>query len=96
MRGCFRPRQRKPSLTARLVAQLARATFALEAVIATEPDAGLADYQEAERQRQREERAPKREAMIPAMRRVVTEGNELLAEGQRRGLAAPPPKGATS
>lgn len=85
MRGCFRPRQRKPSLTARLVAQLARATFALEAVIATEPDAGLADYQEAERQRQREERAPKREAMVPAVRRLIADGEVLMAEHRRRG-----------
>lgn len=84
----------RASLTARLVAQLERATFALEAVIATEPDTNL--HTEAEREQQRRERAPKREAMIPAVRRVIADGNELLAEGRRRTPAAPPPKGATS
>jgi len=73
---------RRPSLTARLAAHVALATFALQSVIATEPDAGLEDP--AERKRQRAARAPKREAMIPAVARLVEDGLALAAEQQQR------------
>ena len=64
---------------------MGRVTFALTAVVATEPDASLTHEQEAERQQQRAERAPKREAMVPAVRRLIAEGEALMAETQERG-----------
>lgn len=86
MRGCYRPRKRKPSLTQRLAEHVGRVTFALTAVLATEPDASLTHEQEAERQKQRQERAPKREAMVPAVRRLIAEGEALMAEPRTRGI----------
>lgn len=78
-------KKQQPSLTQRLVEHLGRVTFALTAVVATEPDASLLPDQEAERQRQRQERAPKREAMMPAVQRLIADGNDLAAEHERRG-----------
>lgn len=57
-------KSRRASLTQRLADHVGRVTFALNAVVATDPDASLTHEQEAERQRQRAERAPKREALM--------------------------------
>lgn len=76
---------RRESLTKRLAEHVGRVTFALNAVVATEPDASLTHEQEAERQQQRAERAPKREAMVPAVRKLIAEGEVLMAEHQAKG-----------
>ncbi len=76
---------RRPSLTKRLADHVGLVTFALNAVVATEPDASLTHEQEAERQKQRAERAPKREAMVPAVRKLIAEGEALMAEAAKRG-----------
>lgn len=73
----------RPSLTQRLAEHVGLATFALTAVVATEPDEGLEDAKRIEKQRI--ERAPKREAMVPAVKRLIADGEALVAEAARRG-----------
>ncbi len=75
--------KRRASLTKRLAEHVGLVTFALTAVVATEPDEGLDDARKVEQQRA--ERAPKREAMVPAVKRLIADGEALVAEAARRG-----------
>lgn len=75
--------KRRASLTKRLADHVGLVTFALAAVVATEPDEGLDDAKQVEAQRT--ERAPKRAAMLPAVRKLIADGEALVAESERRG-----------
>ncbi len=75
--------KRRASLTKRLAEHVGLVTFALTAVVATEPDEGLDDARKVEQQRA--ERAPKRAAMLPAVRKLIADGEALVAEAARRG-----------
>lgn len=77
---------RKPSLTKRLADHVGLVTFALTAVVATEPDEGMDDARKVESQRA--ERAPKRAAMLPAVRKLIADGEALVAEAARRSKRA--------